>query len=382
MVPERLLRQLENRAQKGILRQLQTPATGLVDFCSNDYLGLASSPELTQLVETELQGNHLHGATGSRLLSGNSLYAQELEAALAHFHRAEAALLFNSGYAANVGFFSSVPQRGDTIFYDEASHASMKDGIRLSFAQSFAFRHNDLADLQAKLKRAQGDVYVAVESLYSMDGDQAPLVELAALCQEHGLYLIVDEAHSNGIYGPNGEGLVVELGMQEQVFARIMTFGKALGSHGAAVVGPKALQEFLLNFSRAFIYTTALPFASLATIKAAYQLLPSLHQERNHLKNLAHHYQTLVQESGVFSLFSGKEAKNGPIQAWHLPDPVALKQLAETVQKARYDVRPIFSPTVPAGTERLRIVLHAFNTHEQLQQLCSLLLQHSPSVIL
>ncbi|QHL86686.1 aminotransferase class I/II-fold pyridoxal phosphate-dependent enzyme [Nibribacter ruber] len=382
MVPERLLRQLENRAQKGILRQLQTPAPGLVDFCSNDYLGLASSPRLTQLVEAELAGNHLHGATGSRLLSGNSVYAQELEAALAHFHHAEAALLFNSGYAANVGFFSSVPQRGDTILYDEASHASMKDGIRLSFAQSFAFRHNDLEDLQTKLKRAQGDVYVAVESLYSMDGDVAPLQELAELCQEKGLYLVVDEAHSNGIYGPKGEGLVVELGLKEQVFARIMTFGKALGSHGAAVVGPKALQEFLLNFSRAFIYTTALPLASLATIKAAYHLLPSLHQERAHLQELAKAYHTFTQEAAVFSLFSGKQTKNGPIQTWHLPGVKALKQLSFTLQEAGFDARPILSPTVPAGTERLRLVLHAFNTQEQLQQLCSLLLQHSPSVIL
>ncbi|AMM52488.1 8-amino-7-oxononanoate synthase [Rufibacter sp. DG15C] len=382
MMPERLLRQLEDRAQKGILRQLQKPTTGLVDFCSNDYLGLASSTDLTQLVEAELAVNHLHGATGSRLLSGNSVYAQDLEAALAHFHRAEAALLFNSGYAGNVGFFSSVPQRGDTILYDEASHASMKDGIRLSFAQSFAFRHNDLDDLKAKLKRAHGDVYVAVESLYSMDGDTAPLAELAVFCQEHGLYLVVDEAHSNGIYGLNGEGLVVELGLEEKVFARIMTFGKALGGHGAAVIGPKALQEFLLNFSRAFIYTTALPFASLATIKAAYQLLPSLDQDRETLKKLAKQYQNQLTESGVFGLNSGKGTKNGPIQSWHLADPVALKQFAGTVQEAGFDVRPIFSPTVPVGTERLRIVLHAFNTQEQLQQLCSLLLQHSPSVIL
>ncbi|GAB2538840.1 aminotransferase class I/II-fold pyridoxal phosphate-dependent enzyme [Rufibacter soli] len=380
--PERLSRQLESRAQKGNLRQLYPPVSGLVDFSSNDYLGLAASEKLSAMIAQELESHPAHGATGARLLSGNTAYALELEESLATFHATEAALLFNSGYAANCGFFSAVPQRGDTILYDEASHASIKDGIRLSFAQSFPFRHNDLDDLKAKLKRAQGDVYVAVESLYSMDGDFAPLAQLAALCQEQGLYLVVDEAHSNGLYGPNGEGLVQALGLEEQVFARIMTFGKAIGGHGAAVVGSKDLQQFLLNFSRPFIYTTALPLASLAAIKCAYKLLPGLSAERKQVQELAAYYQSLLPEFSVSEPFSEKQAQNSPIQAWHLADPLALRKLSSQLQAEGFEARPVFSPTVPAGKERLRLVLHAFNTHAQVQHLCNLLQQYSPSVIL
>ncbi|MBC3542219.1 aminotransferase class I/II-fold pyridoxal phosphate-dependent enzyme [Rufibacter sediminis] len=381
-VPDRLLRQLESRTQKGTLRQLTSPAPGLVDFSSNDYLGLAASEVLAHRIAAELGNQPAHGATGSRLLSGNSRYAQELEEELAQFHGAEAALLFNSGYAANCGFFSAVPQRGDTIFYDEASHASMKEGIRLSFAQSFPFRHNDVEDLRNKLKRAQGDVYVAVESLYSMDGDFAPLPELVDLCREQGLYLVVDEAHSNGLYGERGEGLVSALKLEQQVFARVMTFGKAIGCHGAAVVGPQELQQFLLNFSRPFIYTTALPLASLTAIRQAYTLLPTLSGERNRVQELARYYGELTAGFPVSGSVSPKEAQNGsPIQAWQLAHPVALRRLAQELQAAGFDVRPVFSPTVPAGKERLRLVLHAYNTPTQVQELCNLLFQHTPKDI-
>ncbi|GGK82517.1 aminotransferase class I/II-fold pyridoxal phosphate-dependent enzyme [Rufibacter glacialis] len=381
MVPERLRRQLDARDQQGILRRLACPAPGLVDFSSNDYLGLATSSALAQAIAEEVGGTPAHGAAGSRLLSGNTQYAEDLEAEIAAFHGAEAALLFTSGYAANCGFFSSVPQRGDTIFYDEASHASIKEGIWLSFAQSFAFRHNNLDDLFQKLKRAQGDVYVAVESLYSMDGDFAPLTDLAALCQEKGLYLVVDEAHSNGLFGENGEGLVAALELEEQVFARIMTFGKAVGVHGAAIVGPKVLQQFLLNFSRPFIYTTALPLASLVAIRQAYRRLPGLTDEREQVQQLAHLYQTNISGTSQLGPLSGKGLINSPIQAWTLPDPVALRALSHQLQVAGFDVRPVFSPTVPAGKERLRLVLHAFNTPLQVQEVCSLLLQHIPKDI-
>ncbi|MFC7000096.1 aminotransferase class I/II-fold pyridoxal phosphate-dependent enzyme [Rufibacter roseus] len=380
-VPNKLLRQLETRAQKGIQRQLTTVAAGLIDFSSNDYLGLAQSSRLATAVAHELADNPAHGATGSRLLSGNSAFAQELEDTIANVHDAEAALLFNSGYAANTGFFSSVPQRGDTIFYDEYSHASIKDGIRLSFAQSYPFRHNDVQDLRQKLSRAQGDVYVVVESLYSMDGDFAPLPELAALSQEQGLYLVVDEAHTNGLFGLNGSGLVTELGLQQQIFARTMTFGKALGCHGAAIVSSKILQQFLLNFSRPFIYTTALPLASLSAIKQAYRLLPELEMEREKVQQLSILYRELQKDSNVLAPFSEKQAKNSPIQAWHLPEPQALRHLAAVLQANGLDVRPVFSPTVPAGKERLRIVLHAFNTQEQVQQLWNLLIQFHPKDI-
>ncbi|RNI29008.1 aminotransferase class I/II-fold pyridoxal phosphate-dependent enzyme [Rufibacter latericius] len=381
-VPDRLLRQLESRAHQGTLRRLTSPAPNLVDFSSNDYLGLAASTVLARRIAEEIGEFPAHGSTGSRLLSGNTQNAQKLEEELALFHGAEAALLFNSGYAANCGFFSAVPQRGDTIFYDEASHASMKEGIRLSFAQGFPFRHNDLEDLRSKLKRAQGNVYVAVESLYSMDGDFAPLQDLVAFCQEQGLYLVVDEAHSNGLYGEKGEGLVSALKLEKQVFARVMTFGKAIGCHGAAVVGPKVLQQFLLNFSRPFIYTTALPLSSLAAIRQAYALLPGLTSERQHVQELSSLYQTLTGGLPFSGPISPKRPLNGsPIQAWELANPVALRQLAQHLQTAGFDVRPVFSPTVPTGKERLRLVLHAYNTPAQVQELCNLLYQHTPKDI-
>ena len=270
---QRLHAELARREAAGTRRRLPAPpAPGLVDFSSNDYLGLSQHPRVRAALQQAAQLPA--GSTGSRLLTGNSAAAEALETHLAQFHGTEAALLFNSGYTANLGFFSAVPQRGDTILYDEASHASVKEGIRASFAAAWSFRHNDLADLERKLSRATGAVFVAVEALYSMDGDMAPLAELAAFCGPRGLHLVVDEAHSNGVYGPRGAGLVTALGLEAAVFARILTFGKALGSQGAAVAGPAVLRDYLLSFSRPFIYTTALPPATIAGLAAAYELLP------------------------------------------------------------------------------------------------------------
>ncbi|WP_426491213.1 aminotransferase class I/II-fold pyridoxal phosphate-dependent enzyme [Hymenobacter sp. 102] len=201
----RLAAELAKREAAGTRRRLPTPPTaGLVDFSSNDYLGLSRHPQVRAAVQEAAQLPA--GSTGSRLLTGNSAAAEALETTLAQFHGAQAALLFNSGYAANMGFFAAVPKRGDTILYDDASHASVKDGIRGSFATAWSFRHNEVADLRRKLARATGSVFVAVEALYSMDGDVAPLPELAALCREQALYLVVDEAHTNGLYGPGAKG--------------------------------------------------------------------------------------------------------------------------------------------------------------------------------
>ncbi|WP_347158151.1 aminotransferase class I/II-fold pyridoxal phosphate-dependent enzyme [Pontibacter chitinilyticus] len=359
---------LAERAAQGNLRQLKTTA-GLIDFCSNDYLGLARSETLRACIQQE-EGLYTHlplGATGSRLLSGNHLLFEELEETIARFHHMEAALLFNSGYTANVGLLSALPQRGDTVFYDEASHASMKDGLRLSFAKSYSFRHNNIADLRQKLKYAAGQLYVVVESVYSMDGDTAPLQELAQLCEEHHAALIVDEAHAVGLYGPSGEGLTVALGLEKQVFAQVVTYGKAMGSHGAAVVGPAVLRDFLINYSRAFIYTTGLPTHALLALKCVYRLLPELDRERQQAKsNAAHLFEQLnnlegircaPEKSIILSVFTeeGGTAK--------------LKALAAQVQQQGFDVRPVLSPTVPKGLERLRIIVHAFNTAEEIEGL-------------
>ncbi|GHA79551.1 aminotransferase class I/II-fold pyridoxal phosphate-dependent enzyme [Pontibacter akesuensis] len=362
----KLQQKLTERKEQGNLRALKT-TSGLVDFCSNDYLGLARSERLRELIRAE-EHKYKHlplGATGSRLLSGNHLLFEELESTIAGFHQAEAALLFNSGYTANIGLLSALPQRGDTVFYDEASHASMKDGLRLSFAKAFPFRHNSVADLQQKLKHAAGQVYVLAESVYSMDGDQAPLEELAQVCNEHQAALIVDEAHAVGLYGAEGEGLVSALGLQQDVFARVLTYGKALGSHGAAVVGPNVLRDFLINYSRAFIYTTGLPTHALVSLKCAYVLLPDLAEERERAKKLAHQlYLKLNTLEGIRC-----SPENSVILSVFPQQPQRLKELAAALQQDGFDVRPVLSPTVPQGTERLRIIVHAFNTEQEIEGL-------------
>lgn len=361
-----LQQKLAERAAQGNLRQLKA-LPGLIDFCSNDYLGLARSEKLRTLIRQE-EDKYRHlplGATGSRLLSGHSSLFDELEATIAAYHQAEAALLFNSGYAANIGILSALPQRGDTVFYDEASHASMKDGLRLSFARSYAFRHNNVEDLRRKLRHASGQVYVVVESVYSMDGDTAPLQELAQLCNEHQAALIVDEAHAVGLYGEKGEGLTISLGLEQQVFAQVITYGKAMGFHGAAVVGPKILRDYLVNFSRAFIYTTALPTHSLVALKCIYSLLPEMTEERRQVKEKAKKlYGQLNKISGIICT-----PAESVILSVFIDEVQKLKPLALLLQAAGFDVRPVLSPTVPAGKERLRLIVHAYNTEEEINSL-------------
>lgn len=367
-----LRQKLDERERKGNLRQLRPHRPELVDFYSNDYLGLARSPVLRERVQQALARHQelVLGATGSRLLSGTTLLVLALEKRLAAFHWSEAALVFPSGYAANTGFFSAVPQRGDTVYYDEAIHASIKDGIRLSFAKAYPFRHNSPDELRRKFRHATGSAYVVVEGLYSMDGDLAPLADLAALCQEKGAYLVVDEAHSNGLYGPTGEGLVVEQGLEEQVFARIVTFGKALGSHGAAVLGEQVLVDFLLNFSRPFIYTTALPLPSLLTIGCAYDLLPTLTAERFAVQQLAATLKMRLEQVGL-----PHQEGTTPIQGIYGENPEKLKRMACLLEEQGFGVRPVLSPTVPEGKERLRVILHAFNTWQEVDTLINILIQ-------
>lgn len=363
---QKLQQKLAERAAQGNLRQLKI-TSGLADFCSNDYLGLARSQKLRELIKQEEdQYKELPlGATGSRLLSGNNPLFEELEGIIASYHQGEAALLFNSGYTANVGLLSALPQRGDTVLYDEASHASIKDGLRLCFARNYAFRHNSVEDLRQKMKLATGQVYVVVETVYSMDGDKAPLRELSQVCEEFGAALIVDEAHAVGLYGERGEGLTTALGLEKQVFAQVIAYGKAFGNHGAAVVGPALLKDFLINYSRAFIYTTGLPTHALASLKCAYNLLPGLTQERERVKHLANRlYLELNKISGISCT-----PEDSVILSVFLKDAARLKPLAAALQKEGYDVRPIMSPTVPKGKERLRLIVHAFNTEKEIDGL-------------
>lgn len=355
---------LNSRQSAGSLRQLRQP-TGLVDFCSNDYLGLARSPELREAIAASLGSfaGHPNGSTGSRLLAGNTTLAESLEAEIAAFHGAEAALLFNSGYDANIGLLASVPQRGDTLLTDELIHASMIDGARLSYATRHKFRHNDLDDLESKIRKATGTVYVAVESVYSMDGDLAPLADLCDLCDRYGAALLVDEAHATGPFGPRGEGVVSALGLENRVFARVHTFGKGLGVHGAVVLGSSLLRDFLINFARSFVYTTALPPHSLLAIRAAYEHLQTHTYKIHQLHTLRAFF---VQQATGQMPEADWLLTESAIQGLVVPGNEACRAVAADLQASGLDVRPILSPTVPAGRERLRICLHTFNTEAEI----------------
>ena len=357
---------LEKRKQENSFRTLSVNDS-LIDFCSNDYLGFARSTELREKIDRELsriknQESRINGSTGSRLLRGNTIFAEDIENFIAEFHRAEAGLIYNSGYDANIGLFSSVPQKGDTIIYDDLVHASIRDGIRLSFANNFSFKHNDTDHLEQKIKAAKGTIYIAVESVYSMDGDFSPLKEIVELCKKYDCNLIVDEAHATGIFGKRGEGRVVELGLEQKIFARIHTFGKALGCHGGVVLGSKILRDFLINFSRSFIYTTALPLHSLISIKSAYDILSNETNIILKINKLINSFKIKIEVIKNIQIIES----NSPIQCIILGGNDKTKSVAKKIQKEGYDVRPILSPTVPKGKERLRICLHTFNTEKEI----------------
>ncbi len=358
---------LQERRDSGGFRTLR-PDNDLIDFCSNDYLGFARSGKLKNLIDDELKNQPIHynGSTGSRLLAGNSNYALELEQYIAGIYQCEAALLFNSGYDANIGLLSALPQRGDTVLHDELIHASAIDGIRLSNANRYSFRHNDLHHLEDKLKRAAGRCYVVAESIYSMDGDAAPLASMADLCLRYQAALIVDEAHATGLYG---KGLVSRLGIEERVFARTVTFGKALGCHGAVVLGSRPLIDYLINFARSFIYTTAAPFHQLAAVRMGYQLLLRADELVKQLEENIHIFKNLITGRAKNKLIKSDSA----IQCIILGSAQKARDVAETIQQAGFDVRAICSPTVAPGTERLRLCLHAFNTMQDVHLLCRII---------
>jgi 8-amino-7-oxononanoate synthase len=362
---ESLRKRLQERKEKGNLRSL-TLSEDMIDFFSNDYLGLARNKELSEIINHEysrLHGN-LNGSTGSRLLSGNNEHFIELEKYLAQLFKAESALLFNSGYNANISILSAVPQKNDTIIYDELIHASLKDGARLNFAKRFSFSHNNLADLEAKIQKASGQIFVVVESVYSMDGDFAPLKEIVTLCEKYNAALIVDEAHSTGICGEKGNGLLCELGIEGEVFARIHTFGKAMGVHGACICGSKELIDFLINFARPFIYTTALPLHALISIKQSFEYLG----QNNSLQEACRKNISLFK-SGLKGLEGMLIESESPIQVIRTRGNEATKSISDSIRAKGFDVRPILSPTVKEGEERLRICLHTYNTGEEIRNL-------------
>lgn len=378
-LPNPLQTKLEQRQVNNALRRLPSD-NSLVDFASNDYIGFAHNENLFHQTHQYLLDNNIktNGATGSRLISGNHDLYQVAENFIAQFHQAEAALIFNSGYDANVGFFSCVPQRNDIILYDELCHASIRDGIQMSHAKAYKFRHNDTEDLQKLLLKFEpatrnpqiATIYIVTESVFSMDGDSPNLEALISLCQKYNAYLVVDEAHALGVFGEQGKGLVQSLGLQDQVFACIMTFGKGLGCHGAAILGSAELKSFLVNFARSLIYTTGLSPHSVATILVAYQHLAKEKETLALLKNNIIFFNQEKLRLGLKPMFVYSKSA---IQCAIIPGNDKVKTIATQLQQHGFDVKPILSPTVPEGQERLRFCLHSYNSQAEISNVLELL---------
>ena len=353
-VPKSITEALNNRKQTQIFRCLSSRYYE-VDFYSNDYLGLARNPLVRERAQELLQKYPLqNGSTGSRLLSGNYSLIEE------------------AGYDANIGIFSSIPQKGDIVLYDQYIHASIRDGLQLSKAQSFKYKHNSLSDLEDKLQRfseVANTLYIATEGIFSMDGDIPDLIGILTLAEKYNAYIIIDEAHSVGVLGDRGEGLCQSLGVEKRIFLRLITFGKGVGSHGAIALAHGEVIDYLVNFARSFIYTTAPSPEVIATLLAAYELLPSL-VSREKLRENITFFQQKIQE---FEVKNTEKIRfilsESAIQGLIIPDNERLKKLSDSLQSQGIGVKPIFSPTVPKGQERLRICLHSFNTKEEIEKL-------------
>ncbi|EER41460.1 8-amino-7-oxononanoate synthase [Histoplasma capsulatum var. duboisii H88] len=383
---------LDQREVKGRRRHLQVPPSGGVDFSSNDFLSLSTSTTLRSHLLQSLAReppSHSFASKGSRLLDGNSAYTENLERFITAFHNAESGLLFNSGYDANLSIFSCVPQPGDVVIHDELIHASVHDGVKLSRAsRKISFKHNSVDDFfRIAQSVVQGDplvasgersVFVAVESLYSMQGDFAPIAELLAVIKtvfpRGNAYMIVDEAHTTGVFGPRGAGLVQELGVEGHVFIRVHTFGKALASHGAIVLCSHLTREYLINYARPIIYSTALGLPSLASTRVAYELMNDGATEslQSQLHDLVKYMATRLKslQPADPAILTIHHQDRSPIFSLQTSMP---RELASFLQAEGQIVRAIMPPTVPVGTERVRVCLHARNTFEEIDCLTTLI---------
>ena len=358
---------LSLRKEQGLIRNLTTTRLA-VDFFSNDYLGLSRSEELSHSIEKLHRALGVkNGSTGSRLLGGNTNYTEQVERDLSAVFKSEASLIFNSGYAANLAVLSAIPQKGDTIIYDSLAHASLKDGARLSLATRHSFHHNDLGDLERKLRVSKGKKFIVMESVYSMDGDICPLNEITKLADTYDACIILDEAHSTGVMGPLGAGYCVDQDLHDKVDIRIYTFGKGMGVHGACVAGSQTLIQYLINFARPFIYTTALSQHQVVSIQCAFAFLASHITLQQALK-----HKVALYLEGAAKL-PNRTASVSAIQTVLCSGNERVRQMAQTLQGKGFDVRPILSPTVPQGSERLRICLHTFNTEENIRGLTEML---------
>jgi 8-amino-7-oxononanoate synthase len=343
---------LGRRAQ---LRTLENPRG--INLSSNDYLGLAGDPRLKQALLDAISTERLVGATGSRLLSGNSPQWEDLERDFAEFVGSEAALYFGSGYSANVGLIGAIAGRGDVIFSDELNHASLIDGARLSGATKIIYPHADVDFLEAALREHAGHArvkFIVTESVFSMEGDVAPLMRLAELAREYQAELIVDEAHAVGVHGPQGRGVCASCGLERAVFASVHTCGKALASAGAFVCGSRTLRDFLINRARTFIFSTAMPPYFAAQIRTALAIARGADHKRAHLRGISELLRATLVGNGIDC-----GASSAQIVPVRLGSNEAAMHLAAELQGAGFAVRAIRPPTVPEGTSRIRLSLTA-----------------------
>ncbi|HTB92725.1 MAG TPA: 8-amino-7-oxononanoate synthase [Candidatus Sulfotelmatobacter sp.] len=356
------LRGLEARSQRRSLAEIRG-----VNFCSNDYLGLAENSELRADVAEAVRDAGKIGGTGSRLLSGQTEEWRELEEAFAEFVGTESSLFFTTGYAANLGLLASLVGKRDVVFSDERNHASLIDGMRLSGARKVIYPHLNLNALEDALRReanAPCRRLIVSESVFSMDGDIAPLVELAGLAEKYNAALILDEAHATGVHGPTGHGLAAAAGITSKVLAIIHTCGKALASAGAFVCGPAVLKEHLLNHARTFIFSTALPPYFAAQIKTAMRLAEGMNEERESLLQRAAEFRGALQAEGFDT--AGAASQIVPII---LGDNEATLDAAEHLQREGFAVRGIRPPTVAEGGSRLRLSLTTRISQQELSRL-------------
>jgi 8-amino-7-oxononanoate synthase len=336
----------------------------VINFSSNNYLGIANHPALAAAAKAAID-RYGCGSGASRLISGNMALHEELETKLAQFKNTEAALVFNSGFQANSGILATLMGEGDVIFSDALNHASIIDGCRLSRAHTQVYGHGDLDQLAAQLKIAPGGArkLIVSESIFSMDGDQAPLVGIVELAEKFGAMVMVDEAHATGIFADNGAGVVAKLDLTERVTVQMGTLGKALGGFGAYVAGSRGLRDLLINRCRSFIFTTALPPAVMAMALAALDLV---RQEPQRRAALWANCRRLNQGLTKLGFALGPSAS--PILPLMVGDAKKCMELCERLLEHGVFAQGIRPPTVPPGTSRLRITLMATHTEEQIDR--------------
>lgn len=353
----------------GCSSTLSVEGRSLINFCSNDYLGLASHPDISLALKqaADLYGT---GSGASHLVSGHSVVHQKLEEQLAQYTGRPRALLFSTGYMANMGVINALVGRRDLVLQDQLNHASLLDGGRLSQADFKRYKHVDMASLEQRLEQSSAERKLIVsDGVFSMDGNLAPLSEISTLAKKHNAWLMVDDAHGVGVLGPQGGGLVEQLGMNlKQVPVLVGTLGKSFGTFGAFVAGSEALIETLIQFSRSYIYTTALPPAVAAATLASLKIVRQESWRRDKLVQLVTRFRRGAEQ---IDLQLG--ASNTPIQPVLINNDAKVMQVGQSLRDAGFLVGAIRPPTVPVGTGRLRITFSADHSEEQVDQLVAAL---------